>query len=93
MLAKIAHSYAVAELGSDAFHPLLPDLILGTEDRAAYLVGGDASEFPLPDKEPYLHHVYLLNAMSGGIMYTLVSIRLFAVVGMPRYHVVVGRDA
>jgi len=41
MIAKIAHAYAVAEEGADAFVPLLPDIILGRADTYAYLVGGD----------------------------------------------------
>lgn len=89
MLAKIAHSYAVANLGLRAFRPLLPDLILGRSTTASYLVGGDVS-IPTPETEPVLHHVYLQNCLTSGVVYTLVAIRLFAFVGMPRYHVVVG---
>jgi hypothetical protein len=40
MLAKIAHSYAVAELGVDAFEPLLPPLILGQSLDLPDHVGG-----------------------------------------------------
>ena len=90
MLAKIAHSYAVANLGLSGFRPLLPDLILGKSTAAPWLVGGDASE-PAPDTEPALHHVYLQNCLTAGVEYVLVAVRLFAFVGMPRYHVVVGR--
>jgi len=89
MLAKIAHSYAAANLGIAGFKPLLPDLILGKSMAAPWLVGGDASG-PVPDTEPYLHHVYLQNCLTAGIEYVLVAIRLFCFVGMPRYHVVVG---
>lgn len=89
MLAKIGHSYAVANLGLGSFRPLLPDLILGKSSTAPYLVGGDASTQP-PATEPVLHHVYLQNCLTRGVEYVLVAIRLFAFVGMPRYHVVVG---
>lgn len=90
MLAKIGHSYAVAQLGLDAFEPMLPDLILGKHASAPELVGGDASG-PVPETEPCLHHVYLQDCLSSGTKYVLATIRLFAFVGMPRYHVVVGR--
>jgi len=40
MLAKIAHGYAIAELGFDRFSPALPDLILGRNPLlASYFVG------------------------------------------------------
>ena len=91
MLAKIAHSYAIAELGIDAFQPLLLDLILGKTNTSAYLVGGDVSAPPSPEAEPVLHHVYLQNCMRDGVEYILVAIQLFSFMGMPRYHVVVGK--
>jgi len=89
MLAKIAHAYAIAEYGENSFVPMLPDLILGKSDTSAYLVGGDVSA-PLLD-EPVLHHIYRQDCLSNGVEYMLIAIRLFAFVGMPRYHVVVGK--
>jgi hypothetical protein len=41
MLAKIAHSYAVADKGLDAFEPFLLPLIIGQDLTWPYLVGGD----------------------------------------------------
>jgi HNH endonuclease len=38
MLAKMAHSYAIAELGSDVFRPFLPDLILNKRPSRNWLV-------------------------------------------------------
>jgi hypothetical protein len=35
--------------------------------------------------------VYLQDCTSGGVIYTLAGITLFEIVGMPRYHVIVGR--
>ena len=90
MLAKIAHSYAVANLGLSAFSPLLPDLILGRSAAAPWLVGGDASAPPL-ETERSLHDVYLQHCLTSDVEYVLVAVRLFAFVGMPRYHVVVGK--
>ena len=47
MLAKIAHSYAVAELGLEGFKPCLQKIILGTDIRQlAHYVGG-TREIPL----------------------------------------------
>jgi hypothetical protein len=90
MLAKVAHSYAVAELGLGSFSPLLPDLILGKSSSAPFLVGGDASG-PSTAAEPDLHNVYLQDCLTDGVPYILAAIRLFAFAGMPRYHVVVGQ--
>ncbi len=89
MLAKIAHSYAIANLGENAFHPLLPDLILGKSLTPQFLVGGDVYSTP-SEQNSVLHDIFLQNCLSNGIEYILVGIQLFAFMGMPRYHVVVG---
>jgi len=92
MLAKIAHSYAFAKCGIDTFQPMLLDLILGRTENAPYLVGGDASGSP-PDQPEILHDIYPVGCRvePSGAEYLLVAIRLFAFIGMPRYHVVVGK--
>jgi hypothetical protein len=91
MLAKIGHSYAIAHVPPNSFEPMLPALILGKADHdASYLVGGDKSGWQ-PKSVPCLHSVYLQDCISGGVTYTLARITLFEIVGMPRYHVVVGR--
>jgi hypothetical protein len=91
MLAKIGHSYAVANMPRDSFEPMLPDLILGkAELNASYLVGGDKSGW-VPNSMPCLHSVFLQDCSSGGVIYTLARISLFEFADMPRYHVVVGR--
>lgn len=90
MLAKIAHTYAVAKCGADSFEPMLLDLILGKQENAPYLVGGDPT--PAPDEPTVLHDLCpVFCKPASGIVYLLVAIRLFAAFGMPRYHVVVGR--
>jgi len=91
MLAKIAHSYAVAKFGESSFQPLLLDIILGKSNFAPYLVGGDKSGVPLDDQPTALHHVYGQACDVNGAPYLLVAIRLFAFMGMPRYLVVVGK--
>jgi hypothetical protein len=91
MLAKIGHSFAIANTPPNSFEPMLPNLILGkAELDASYLVGGDKSGWS-PKSEPCLHSVYLQDCISDGVAYTLARIALFEFAGMPRYHVVVGR--
>ena len=92
MLAKIAHSYAYAKCGIDTFQPMLLDLILGRAENASYLVGGDHSGAS-PDQPAIMHDLYPLECRvePSGTEYLLVAIRLFAMLGMPRYHVVVGK--
>ncbi len=46
LLAKVAHSYAVAELGLGAFHSFLPPLILGETLNLPDFVGGVAPSTP-----------------------------------------------
>ncbi|PIT01174.1 hypothetical protein TSA1_10715 [Bradyrhizobium nitroreducens] len=91
MLAKIAHSYAVAKFGEASFIPCLSDIILGKCDYAPYYVGGDKSGALLVDQPTTLHHVYPQACDLNGVPYLLVAIRLFAFMGMPRYLIVVGR--
>ena len=92
MLAKIAHSYAFAKCGIDTFQPMLLDLILGRAENASYLVGGDHSG-QIPDQPAIMHDIYPVGCRvePSGAEYLLVAIRLFAMLGMPRYHVVVGK--
>lgn len=91
MLAKIAHSYAVARLGADAFEPFLTDMIRMRVLADETLVGG----FPLASDPPseMLHDLRLEwwtseTQMHNG--FVLAMIRLFAVLGAPHYVVVVG---
>ncbi len=91
MLAKIAHSYAVAKFGQSAFEPALPDLILGKNGHAPYLVGGDKSGAPLVDQPQILHDVYPQACKLSGAPHLLVGIRLFAFMGMPRHLIVAGK--
>ena len=53
MLAKIAHGYAIAELGLTRFSPALPDLILGRNPLlSSYLIG----KCPAPPSVPMTRH-------------------------------------
>jgi len=91
MLAKIAHSFAVAKYGQESFSPLLRDLILGRSRAAPFLIGSDMSGAH-PDQQPnVLHDISRSDVRrDDGQTFLGVSIRLFAFFGMPRYHVIVG---
>jgi hypothetical protein len=91
MLAKIAHSYAVAERGFHSFRPLLRDLIIGTSQTASYWVGGNG---PVKPAQPEgLHRLELKREMLLGTEYVIVYIRLFCNFGAPEYRVVVGTSS
>lgn len=93
LLAKIAHSFAVSQIGLNSFKPFLPDVILGKNDNHAYFIGGDADpdEPPQPSQTPVQLHQLQFRKVDG-TPYLLVTIQLFRFIGMPRYHVVVGED-
>lgn len=88
MLAKIAHSYAVAEWGFHSFRPLLLDLIFGRSDTASYWVGGDMTTKPADTNG--LHKMQLKREMLLGTEYVVAYITLFCMFGAPEYRVVVG---
>ena len=90
MLAKIAHAYAVAELGIKGFNAVLQPIILGSDTRhLAYYVGGSREISP-----PLSCHysISLLNSRStNGMTFYEVAIRLLSdIQGMPTYRVIVG---
>lgn len=93
MLAKIAHSYAIAKCGIDTFDPALLDLILGRAEDAPYLVGG-ASALSLQKQPNIMHDLYPVGCKVEplGAEYLAIAIRLFAFMDMPRYLVVVGKQ-
>lgn len=88
MLAKIAHSYAVAEMGLNTFTPLLQDFILGKRLRLNEFVGGNMNETPpLPIRNALnIRRVIEVD----GREYIAVDIRLFADQGAPEYYVLAG---
>jgi hypothetical protein len=97
MLAKIAHSYAVAELGSGTFRPTLRKVIRGIEPPpgspiTAILnwVGGDIETPPAAE---HLHDIQWLIETVGEVNYVVVKLRLFSFMGSPRYRIVVGELA
>jgi hypothetical protein len=91
MLAKIGHSFAAAELGSDNFKPLLLDLILkGTTDLFSH-VGGEPDLTRDPPSDA-IHELGLGYQRANGKDYVVAKIRLFAKQSGPIYYVVVGES-
>lgn len=93
LLAKIAHAFAVARLGLDGFKHRIPPLLVGkpgdSPNTFPHLVGGDLSELT---PESCLHVLDEKQILIQNVPFRLVTIRLFAFMGMPRYQVVVGED-
>jgi hypothetical protein len=86
--AKIAHSFATAELGVGAFRPLLLDYI---KDRHAKdvpwrLVGGARGEGP-SDKD---YEISWREQTVQGVKHVVVEMRLLARLNFPKFIVVVG---
>jgi hypothetical protein len=92
MLAKIGHTFAIATGKLDGFRPLLPELILGRNPDAAFLVGG---RFEIMPPSGYGHEIYLESGQVGAKEIIAARIRLFSNVGTPNhgtptYYAVVG---
>jgi hypothetical protein len=83
VLAKIAHGYAVFEVGLAGFRPLLQPIILGNSNDVPYYVGGTFQNGPIPIliKEPTLARPYQVIPFEtpiGSEKYIGAQIRLFA---------------
>ena len=97
MLAKIAHSFAYAELG-DRFTPALIDAIRTKHGRTGeawseryHFVGGNPAERP---KSTALHELDLATTKQHTKRpLVVVRIRLFAKYGAPTYYVVAGYES
>lgn len=92
MIAKIAHSYTVAELGVDGFRPLLTSIILGHDRCFSHYIGARSSEIPSAAKS-YHHSVDIGECHTGtipGKRYVYALVRLFACFGAPEFFLVVG---
>ena len=89
-LAKIAHVYAVAELGLDAFKPVLVNAILDKPPMLlSYYVGGPISD--RTEKEQVdLHELEIFRYPFDGRQLVIVRIQLFAFYNFPAYELVVG---
>jgi hypothetical protein len=93
MLAKIAHSFAVAEYGIDSFIPFLIELIIhGKGSRPTdYYIGSPPQPAPTDRASTPSHQLGIdFIGLQHGAWIGVVTIRLFAHLRAPRYHVVVG---
>jgi hypothetical protein len=86
-VAKIAHSFSVAEIGLGKFKPYLLDLILGRSESIGYLIGGDDREFP---RTVALHEIRIGIKTVHHKKLAAVAIRLFGEIGAPLYWAVSG---
>lgn len=94
MLAKIGYAYAFAEMGpSFAPLPIIRDIILGKNPNSPYLVGGKGFRQDAPAPNSYGNRVDLnkVDMHKTGQSFFVVDVHLMADVGLPKYHVVVGR--
>jgi len=90
MLAKIAHGFAVAELGPKFVSPNLIPIIDGTNlAESKRYIGGHQNEQP-PSTD--LHEVSFVSCTKDPHL-VLVRIRLFAILGTPTYLIAAGRHA
>jgi hypothetical protein len=88
-LAKIAHTYAVAEHGYDAFEHLATPVILGRSNALCDVVGG---EWAIPPRSTGAEIVDIKLGQCeapGGML--IAGVRLFPFMGTPQHIVVVGR--
>jgi hypothetical protein len=89
MLAKIAHAFAVAELGLDSFSPFLTSMILNTDtSNSVQYVGGLANAEPRSNN---LHEISFDSHTCDRPDIVAVRIRLLASLETPTYYVAVGR--
>jgi len=97
-LAKIAHTFAVAQLGIDSFLPFLPEFILGKRPRFAdFLVGAhspptEPQQLPQGTHTATAHDLSLSMLTAGSVPEVIqATIKLFQFTGSPTYAVMVGR--
>lgn len=88
-MAKIAHAYAAAELGLDAFKPMLTEMILQRDfSRRSSLLGGGSGDEPAAHE---LHDLAFASEPGTDAALVTVRVRILGVLGTPTYHVIVGR--
>ena len=90
MLAKIAHSHSTAVLGADAFKPALLPLILNSGQRYIEFVGGSFELDPPQPHATLLTSFEVVPRQTDGAPLGVFNLRLFANIGGPTYHIVIG---
>lgn len=87
MLAKMAHSFAVARRGLDTFHPALTDLIQEKTSDFSDVVGCHPYRVP---RVPQRVRMQLVDIAIGPKPYIVVNVQIFANLGAPVFNVVIG---
>jgi len=88
MLAKTAHAFAVARRGYGSFKPLLTNLIREkTNDYSNFIGANHLLTQPRADSRIRMK---LMDHKIDGKVYIVANIQLFASLGAPIFHVVVG---
>lgn len=88
MLAKMAHAFAMAELGEANFEPFLYPILRGDFSESRRFIGGiEVTEPAAAD----LHQMHILTDPEIPERLVCVRIRLFACLETPTYLVVAGR--
>jgi len=90
MLAKIAHSHAVAMRGFNGFRPYLQKMIRGMDNSYGHYLGGTLEIRP---KDDFLHMLTIKEWKSDKVpdkTFLVVTVRIFASFGAPECIAVVG---
>lgn len=91
MVAKIAHSYAVAQLGFGAFASDLPKIIIDDVIQiASHLIGRSDTDLPVP-RDALSHQLGMELVPWGSGNLVRVRMRLFAYHNSPAYEIIAGR--
>jgi hypothetical protein len=86
LLAKIAHSFAVAEIGLHSFKSAVANYARGDDlTNCLHYIGSRDEDEPAADS---LHELSIFGVLPGGSI--VVRIRLLSKLGTPTYYVVVG---
>jgi len=89
-IAKVAHSYATATLGRDAFRPILTNFIRYGHQTPRTVIGGEL-EIETPEAYAYTIRLGLLDRYDGE-RFLAAKIRLLPYMGTPSYIAVVGDE-
>lgn len=90
MIAKIAHSFSVAEFGINNFRPMLQDIILGNSQLFTDVIGGDQCHGD-EDNDGQVHDVCFEFKKFEHPNLLIAKVQLFSNLGMPVYYVAVGK--
>lgn len=91
-LAKMAHGFAVATIGEEAFEPFLQPLILGRDPDFTRYIGAYPGERPPVKSDQFFTIGHVARNDDPAERIVVVEIFLFANIGAPKYLVAVGRS-